>query len=238
MKLKEYKRIIIPIAIIALGLVLALFISLTQIKAVKNLTVSVDQLEADKEELRAKYLMLSSLDEGDIQRQSALAELAVPSEKNIPFILQSFRNAVESANFVISDFKFMPGELTREEISELEEKNGVEKLPLSASIIGPADNLENLIDAFETTFPLFDLRAVEFKRNVDQENKARIKLELFTFYCPPLAKRQFTEISLDELVLTDKESSLLEEISAFSRPELKRRESRGLERKSDNPFVF
>lgn len=238
MNLKLPKKILIPALVILVGVVSIFLVSSSQIKVIKKLNASVEQLRNDKEELRAKYLMLSSLDEKNIEQQSALAELAVPSEKNIPFILQAFRDAVSKADFLIKEFKFAPGEVRGKEFSSVKTKKVIEELPLTATLIGPADNLNKLLASLESSFPLFEVKNVNFTKDLGQPNKARLKLELLTFYSPPRTKAEGEEIKLGQLVLNEKENSLLEELKTYSRPELKQVPSRGLQRKGENPFIF
>ncbi len=238
MKLGVSKKILIPGLIIFLSVVSILAIGLTQVEVIKKLGTSVEKLEKDNEDLRSKYLMLSSLDKKNIERQAALAELAVPSEKNIPFILQSFRDAVDESDFVIKEFKFTPGEISKEKASSEEVEKRIDELPLTASLVGSSDNFKLLLNNLETTFPIFEVEEAKFSRDKESRDKAKLDLSLITFYSPPLVKLEYEDLKLDQLVLNEEEEKLLEELNSYSRPELKRGESGGLKRKSDNPFVF
>ncbi len=231
------KEVLIPGLVIFSGLVLLIVIGYTQVKVIKEMRASVDQLEKDEQDLRERYLMLSSLDERNLEQQSALAELAVPSEKNIPFILQAFRNAVEESSFLIKEFKFSPGEISKEEVT-LDSGEVIEELPLEINLVGPSENLNQLIDELENTVPIFEIRDIDFKVEEKQPDKASLKVKLLTFYSPPLVEADIDMVRLEHLVLTEDQTGLLEELKTYSRPELVRRPIRDLERKSDNPFVF
>lgn len=237
MKLNISKEILIPGFIISLGIIALLAIGFTQIDVIKEMRASVDQLKKDEQELRERYLMLSSLDEKNLEQQAALAELAVPSEKNIPFILQAFRNAVEKNGYLIKEFQFSPGEISKQEVT-LDAGKVIEELPLTINLIGPSANLDQLINQLENTVPLFEIIDVDFKVDKDQPNKASLELKLLTFYSPPLAKADIEAVRLEHLVLSEEESALLDKLDTYSRPELIRSTIRDLERKSDNPFVF
>lgn len=237
MKLEINKKLFLPAMIIAVGMFSLMAVFLTQVKVIRELRASVKQLRSDRDDLKSRYLMLSSLDQEDLKRQSALAELAIPSEKNIPFVLQAFRDAVSEAEFLIKKFEFDPGEISKEKSEPKKAKRTIEEMPLSANLIGPADNLDSLIDSLQNTFPLFEVEVVNFTVT-QQQNKAQLELEAITFYSPPLIEVDQELIKLDQLKLSEEERALLGQLENYSRPELKRAPSRGLERKSDNPFVF
>jgi hypothetical protein len=232
------KKILVPAVIIFFEIILVLLILTTQTRVIKNLRDTNQNLEKDNNDLRSKYLMLSSLDEEKMKINSAIAELSVPSEKNIPYILQAFRNAVEDADFLIKKFEFAPGEVISENNEGANMSNRVEELPLKAGLVGSKDNLDKLLESFENTLPLFEIKKVDFSNRSNEDGKSTVELELLTFFSPPLTKVQSEDITLDQIVLNEKETSLLEELEQFSRPVLKQREGSGLKRKSDNPFLF
>jgi hypothetical protein len=237
MKIKMLPKLLFPSLAIFVSLILSIIIGVTQFKVIKELRTSVKRLDAENEVLKNKFLMLSSLDESNIKEQFAYAELAIPSEKNIPYVLQAFRDAVSKANFLVKTFQFSPGEVSSESIFE-DKNKAVEKLPLTAELVGPSDELNGLVEALENTFPLFEVNNVSFLKESNSLNKARVELKLTTFYSPPLPKEEQKNVKLDQLVMTEEESALLENLATFSRPELKRRTGGGLERRTDNPFVF
>ncbi len=232
------KKILVPAAVIFIEIFLIVLIAATQVEVIEELRSANQNLQKDNDNLRSKYLMLSSLDEEQIKINSAIAELSVPSEKNIPYILQAFRNAVEDADFLIKKFEFAPGEVTSEINGEAKTNKRIEELPLTAGLVGPSQNLDKLLEAFETTLPLFEIKNVDFSKSFDQPDKSRVDLELLTFYSPPLTRVESEDITLEQVVLNEKEASLLEELEQYSRPVLKQREGSGLERKGDNPFLF
>ncbi len=237
MKLEVSPKLLFPSLAIFVSLILSIVIGMTQYRGIKELRTSVKRLDSENEVLKNKFLMLSSLDESNIKEQFAYAELAIPSEKNIPYILQAFRDAVSKAGFLVKTFQFSPGEVTSESIFQNKNK-AVENLPLEADLVGPSDKLNGLIQALENTFPLFEVNSVKFTKEISSMNKASVEIKLTTFYSPPLPEEEQKNVELDQLVMSEEETALLENLGTFSRPELKRRTGGGLERRTDNPFVF
>jgi len=229
---KRSKKIIIPSLIIGVGIILIAFLLLTKVNEIQKLRKSVKSLKKEKEELRNKFLMLSSFNLEEIKKNSALAELAVPSEISVPYILQAFRDSVQEADFLVKDFKFTPGEMSKDK-----SKKSLDELPLTANLVGPIENLGNLLVELETTFPLFEVTSLEFSSGYGTE-KASLNIKLLTYYSPPLVDIKMGDIEMQQLVLNDQEDKLLKELNNYSRPTLKGIESRSLERKGDNPFAF
>ena len=133
MKIEISPKFLFPRLAIFISLILSIVIGVTQYRAIKDLRTSVKRLDTENKVLKNKFLMLSSLDESNIKEQFAYAELAIPSEKNIPYILQAFRDAVSKANFLVKTFQFSPGEVSSESIFE-DKNKAVEKLPLKCSL--------------------------------------------------------------------------------------------------------
>lgn len=233
---KEVSDLFIPGIIIVAGLIALVVVGFTQVGAIRNSLAGIEKLKKENQELKARHLMLSAIDETEIQRQGALAELAVPSEKNIPYILQSFRQAVGSSNYMINQLKFTPGEFIGDEA--LREAGKVEEMPLSAGLIGPTDDFNLLVKTLETSLPLFEVKNIELRRDFGEAHKTRVNLQLVAFYSPPLTELERKEFSSEEMVLNEQESTLLNELADYRRVELGREEFREIERRTDNPFAF
>lgn len=252
MKLTKYQPVLIPGAIIFLAAASLLIFLPKQIGGLVKGWRQIKAAQKEIEELKAKYLLVSSLDQETLKTQAQLALAAVPEEKSVPLILQAVRRAIADAGFVIKTMKFAPGEVNKEEVNEKSKASKsktsrrIEELPLELEVVGPYAKLSEMFESLETTLPLFQVELVEITSSQKVENRASAKLKLITFYSPPLSVQSQSKVALKDLVLTEEENSLLEKLSQFKLVTIKTSESppyQGEEKSSgekgrENPFVF
>ena len=239
MDLKKYKFALVPGGII-LGTVLFLILFLPgQIRSISKEIKTNEREKKEISELKQKYLLVSSLDKEVLTNQVLSTLSALPEDKNVPYVLQGLRQAVSGAGFLIQELKFSPGEIKKEEV-EAEETKGVERklveqLPLTVNLVGPFDDLLLFFEKLEKTLPLFQILSVEAMNPEKAEFSGRAEMRLITFYSPP-KRSEGKKIGLDDLILTEKESALLEELPQYQAVNIEKRPGgprRGL---GEDPF--
>ena len=222
MELKNYRPIFVPALIIFLGTISLLALFPIQVKTLIKERRKIEMMEKEIEELKTKYLLVSSLDQETLKSQAGLALMALPEDKNVPYILQGVRQAVVNAGFVIKAMKFAPGEISKEgDEKRSKAKKRIEELPLELKIIGPYGKLLGMLESLETTLPLFRVESVEVIGSQKIKNRVNARLKLITFYSPPLPASPRDAIALSELILSEEESGLLEKLSQFKTPTVK-----------------
>jgi len=242
-KIELRSAIFIPGAVIFIALFSLLLILPAQIKALLNEWQKIKKIEAEIKDLKTKYLLVSSLDQETLKKQSELVTTALPRDKSVPYILQGVRNAIRGSGFLIKSLKFAPGEVSKEK-REKTAKKRIEELPLELKAVGPFDRLAELFDTLEETLPLFQADAIEAVASQRMADNVNVEMELTTFYAPPIAAYQIKNISLDDLVLSEQESALLEKLSQFRRTVIavkekeKQESGAGEAGTKTNPFLF
>lgn len=252
MRVERYQPILVPGVVIFLAVISLLIFLPKQIGGIVEGWRQIKTYQKEIEELKTKYLLVSSLDQETLKSQAQLALAAVPEEKNVPFILQAVRKAIADAGFVIKTMKFAPGEVNKEEtnkkgeISKSETSRRIEELPLELEVIGPYEKLSEMFEFLETTLPLFQVELAEISISQKVESRVNTKLKLITFYSPPLSIRSQSKVTLKDLVLSEEESNLLEKLSQFKLTTIKsstsishQEEGKTSEEKGrENPFSF
>lgn len=243
MKIREKLPILIPGVVIFVALFSLFLILPAQIKLLLKDWQRIKKTEADIKELKTKYLLISSLDQEALKKQSELVAAALPEDKNVPHILQGVRNAIRESGFLISSLKFAPGEVSKEAKKGTTKKR-IEELPLELKAVGPFDRLAELFDTIEKTLPLFQVEAIEAVAAQNVTGNIRVEMKLMTFYSPPVTAQQITTISLNDLILNEQESAFLEKLSQFKRTviavEKPQEQESGTRRtgSKENPFLF
>ncbi len=227
MRLSSYRPILIPMMVIITALISLVLILPRQLRALTAIREKIDQLKEEVEELRSKYLLLSSLDKNKLSQQARLAVSALPEDKKVPYLLQGVREALAENKLVIKSLKLAPGEIAKPGESQRTRaktrRARIERLPIAIEAVGRSEDLEALFRSIENRLPLFEINSFEAMISRDESGikKVTIKMKLSTFYSPPLAPKQISQVSLDDLILTEKEQSLLESLAQFKVTQVK-----------------
>jgi len=236
MSLKRYQFALIPGGVI-FGAVLFLLLFLPgQIKEISKELKRIKGEEKEIAELKEKYLLVSSLDQEVLASQALSVVAALPEDKNVPYVLQGLRKAVGNAGFVIQELKFSPGEIKKPEGQEAASKKKlVEGLPLSVKLMGRFDNLLSFLEKIEETLPLFQVMKVEAFRSKGGGFSGRAEISLVTFYSPP-KRSEGKKISLEDLVLTEEETALLDQLPTYEVAVIERERKGPRRDPNENPF--
>lgn len=220
MKIGKYQPFFLPVIVMASAFLSLVFILPNEIKTVKKNFKQVASEEKSIRELKEKYVLVSALDKETLNRQAISAVLALPEDKNVPYVLQALRNALESSGFSIQNLEFSPGEVKKPE--EETEKTGktektkrvLEELPLKVTAAGTFTGLANFFKALENTFPLFAIKELKLIKSKSGFSD-KMEVSVVTFYSP---KRVFDSrnITLDDLILSEEEKAISEKLPQYS----------------------
>lgn len=237
----KYRLFLIPGVIILASAFSLILILPKQIGGCKNEWSRIKEIKEEVKDLRAKNLLISSLDETKLEEQASLALAALPESKNVPYILQGLRESLNRAGFLIRDLKFTPGEISKESSEEtkarLAEKK-IETLPLELKIIGPFQGVVGLLGDLEKATPFFQVQNFQLDNPEKEAGNSIVELDLVTFYSPPLAAYKVKAINLEDLILSEDDNRSLDLLSQLNLTVVKEVRTEILERKTGDPFNF
>ncbi len=212
--LEKYSFALVP-GLIIVAAVISLIVLLPG--QIQYLSDQNSQLAAEKSkinELRTKHLLLSSLDEAELEQRAKISVAALPEDKNIPIILQSLREAVNDPGFLIEELSFSPGVIEKSDEENLEVKR-IEELPLKVKVIGRTEDLLDLLLSFERRLPLFEIKDCKIASLGREGDRLRMELSLLTFYRPPIKVEEVDSLTTEELILDKEELALFDKLNDF-----------------------
>lgn len=247
MKISEkYRPLLIPVGTILVIVLFSVLFIPSQFESITKTRRLITKYEKETKDLKTKYLLISSLDEEDLKVKSISAIAGLPETKNVPYILQGLRNAVSDAGFVIKDLKFSPGEITKEVIEEeggsaskkdkIEEKK-IDRLPVETTVVGPFDNINELFEGLTETAPIFQIENFSVTSAKGVSTNVGVELKLATFYSPPIVAYVEDAIKLEDLVLSEEETQLLETLSKLKLPIVESLDVVLPKKEGQNPFL-
>lgn len=216
----KYRFAFVPGGIIFIALLSLIIVLPGQIRFLIKQNKQVKQTNTKIEELRTKHLLLSSLDEEQLKHRAVIAVRALPEDKEIPIILQSLREAVTEPGFLIEELAFSPGKIEREDEEESSENKRIEELPIKVKIIGRTDDLLDLFASLEKRLPLYEIKDCKISDLGREGNRLRLEMRLITFYSPPVKTKDLDKLTTDDLILTEGELGLLDELDEFTLTEI------------------
>ena len=106
-------------------------------------------------------------------------------------------------------------------------------------MFGPLDRLVELFDTIEKTLPLFQVDTIEAVASQKVTGNISLVIKLTTFYSPPPSIYKKGVVKLEDLILSEKESDFLNNLSGFKQTAVVGGKSQPSEgKKRDNPFLF
>jgi len=239
MDLKKYRFVLLPGIVIAFTALSVLFVLPGHVSQVRKDLREIKEKQEEIEDLKTRYLLISSLDLETLTKQASIALAVLPETKNVPYVLQGLRNAVLEAKFAIKEMKFSPGEIKKGDQTETLGSKKVGRLPIEIETVGSFENVTELFSRLEKAAPVFEILNMELTSSEKKEGSCTLAINLSTFYSPPLTNYKSEAITLESLVLNETESSFLETLTEFTIPEVRVRKSViGDQERRENPFAL
>jgi len=239
MRIKKYHFAIIPVLVILTALLSLIFIMPGQIRSLAKQRGEIESIKKDVKEQGAKYLLISSLNKETLEQQASLAVAALPEDKNVFYVLRGVKDISAEAGFLIKSLKFAPGEISKAGEKKKLVKKRIEELPLTLKVVGPFGEISDFFEAVENRLPLFQIKGIELVNSEKTGESVNLRLELITFYSPPSTVYKKEVVRLEDLILSEKESDFLNNLSSFKRTTIVGRKSQSEKgEKRESPFLF
>lgn len=157
---EKNKLYLLPVLVIFASLILFLNVTLpffTEYRNIQDLKISEKQKLSV---LRENYKILSSLDEGTLDSQLAIATDALPSGKDFASILTAVSISADKAGVLLGDYEFQVGDLTRDIPSVR-----YPSLEIVLSVSGGVRSILNFISELYNSVPISEVINVEMNNN-------------------------------------------------------------------------
>ncbi|HBP50962.1 MAG: hypothetical protein US68_C0006G0028 [Candidatus Shapirobacteria bacterium GW2011_GWE1_38_10] len=171
-----------------------------EIKAVTSKTVEVNQ----------KRTYLQTVDQGEtLNNAKKLADALLP-ERNSYLLVRIIRDAAAQSGYNVDDFSISMGDVKNEEVKK--DNSNYDKIPVSITLIGPADNYISLVKAIERTLPIMSIDNFEMR---SQNGVATIRLNVMAYYLRDISNLKIENLTLGDLTPSQDEATLLSTINEY-----------------------
>jgi hypothetical protein len=179
----RYKVYLLPVSVIVLSVILFLSFVLPQFEIYLNNHDEVVTDEQTIKDLNQNILTLATLQQNDIAQNLAVANAALPSEKDYTGILNAISQAASLANVSLGDYSFQVGDVFSKQSSPA--SDGQLSVDVTLSISGDVNSAQQFINLLNNELPLSEVVSLSSRGGGGSEVKA-------TFFYNPLPSVAFS----------------------------------------------
>lgn len=154
---------------------------------------------------------LAAVDQDKLRKNQTLIEEALPSTKDLYFIMNVLGEIGRKWNFTIDSFTVSPGRISGDDGKKT--ITAVTKVPLDVIMIGPKDRYLDMVKQIENSLPI--LSVDKFDVTYLDNNLVSLKTIVGT-YSNLQVEKVAAGANWSEVQLTSSENTLLERLSTFS----------------------
>ncbi|MDD4784939.1 MAG: hypothetical protein PHH12_00570 [Candidatus Shapirobacteria bacterium] len=229
-----------PLVLLILFLISLNLILLPKINEIGDINNKTDQTKSNTIKIKEQNKYLSSIDQEKLKLDAEYLDNAVLKDKKSYLLVQIIRGVADKFGYQLESFSLAPGNLKEDEEATVKVSSSGEtiKMPVSLSMIGPKDKNLDLVSALEKTLPILFIDEFEVKGSGEL---SELKLTVFSYYINDKVEMETDNLTLNDLILSDDESKLIDKISTFNKIETNQDENENTEFKKynrENPFSF
>lgn len=229
-----------PLVLLILFLISLNLIILPKISDIGAINQKTEQTKNNTKKVKDQNKYLLSIDQEKLKVDAEYLDNAVLKDKKSYLLVQIIRGVADEFGFQLESFSLTPGELKDEGEATIKVSSSGEtvKMPVSLSMMGPKDKTIDLVSALEKTLPILFIDEFEVKGSGEL---SELKLTVFSYYINDKVEMETENLTLNDLILSEEESDLIDKISTFNKIETNQNDSEETEFKKynrENPFSF
>ncbi|MEK7527830.1 MAG: GspMb/PilO family protein [Patescibacteria group bacterium] len=181
-----------------------------KISNISEIVKQVMEVRKTTQEVIEKRKYFMSIDQNELNASVSLLSSGVMPEKNSYLLVKIIRRISENSGYQVSDFSVSLGEVKKQDVNQKE--IGFEKVPVQLVLSGPKEKYLELIEGLEKSLPVLSIDSFDMKTSGEI---ATIDIRVSAYFQPESNKIKIETLSLKEMILSDKESTLLSTIKGF-----------------------
>lgn len=216
-------KIFVPPLLLVLGFLVSISL------VIRPRLEEVAKLRREGKELRTKIDLVSkkrnyllTVDEVELSKNSAWVDAAILEKKDAYSLVAVIREIAADNGFYIKSFSVVPGEM---ETKTGEEQEGAQKsknredkkistgyIPLNFVVAGPENKYLDFVISLERSLPVLALNSFDMEGSGDV---VKLEIQVMAFYIKEKTDYKITDLTLEDLMLTEKEEELLARLVNF-----------------------
>lgn len=217
--------------LISLNLVL-----LPKVNEIGEISKNINDIKAKTAKIQEQNDYLASVDQEKLNQIAGYLNDAVLKDKQSYVLVEIIRSVANNFNYQVQSFSLNPGELKNEETTQNAKLLDTVKMPVTLSMIGPKENILDLISALEKTLPVLFIDKFETRNS---GLMLQLNLVVSSYYIKDSVNVETNNLSLNDLIMSKEELDLIDRISAFTKIENNQTESDPVDFQKyqrENPF--
>jgi len=213
---------LIRLFLLPVGVIIIFFMSLggviiPRVDSIKSLQNSVTKIRSEIKTVDSKRAYLASVDQDELIKNENYLSSAVLQEKNSYLLVGIVRNISDKFGFRIKSFLVTPVKIKEgTESLKILDKDVATKLPIDLVLEGPTDKIIDLLTSIESSLPIMFIENVDI---VNKQSNSEIKFTISSYYIPDNPNLVSGNLTLNDLIPSKEESSLLSVINQFTKDE-------------------
>ena len=213
-KIEQYQPFFLPLVIL-ISLILTSFFFLKP-KITESLKIG-RQLSSSKKrlaQLTQKAADLKGLDKAELMAKSEVLLEALPTEKNLPQLLLTFRNLAQEANINLLKVQVSPGELatlSAQAQSKSYQKTDVPFLAFSLALEGESENVKDFLDKIQSSLPFILVEKVNLAQEENEHQSLALSLNTFFLALPT----QLGQLEKPLVLMTSEEEKTYQQLDDY-----------------------
>lgn len=206
---------LIPVVGCALIIIASIgLIVLPKLSQIQSFSKQKLDLTGKSDDIKNKISYLKSMDESALKNKEDVLLMAMPESKDIYFLLNVITDLSKQYEFFVSGFSFSPGNIEGESENK---KEDLEQVDFGMTLTGPVSKYIDLVEGFESSLPILTINEVDSKSIPG--DLVEINISISTHFAVGKNKVDVSKLTYRELVMTDKETKLLEELAGYRKIE-------------------
>lgn len=203
--------VFVPLVVVVVLVVISINLLLVpKLSEYQQMSGQLNNIEQQTQQFIQKRNYLLSIDQVELKKNADFIYNALLPQKNSYLLVGMISQIASSYGYQTDSFLVSPGDVTAKNSSTV---NGVASIPVTISIVGPADKYLNLIKGLESCLPVLSLDS--FKMTSDG-SVAKIDLAVSAYYAQTNMNIDITKLTLTDLTPTKEESDLLARLNQFT----------------------
>jgi len=199
-----------------LGVILLVIMSinlviLPRIGDYSQMVGQLDSLKLQREQMVQKRNYLLSIDQNELKKNADFIVNALLPQRNSYMLVGMVGQIADNYGYQIDSFLINPGEVAKKDNKPL--VNGVANIPISLTIVGPANRYLDFVKGLEASLPVLSLDSFKIQSG---GGSAKMDLTISAYYIDTNTAVEVTKLTLADLTLTKDESDLITRLNQFT----------------------
>jgi hypothetical protein len=201
-----------PVVLFVVFLVSLNLILIPKINEIGLVSKKIDSVKLSTSKINEQNNYLISIDQKELQQNAEYLDNAVLKDKRSYLLVGIIRQVADKYGYQMSSFSLTPGELKN--TTGGKELENMVKMPVSLILYGPENKSLDFVLALEKTLPILFID----KFDVSTTNgTSKLDLVIYSYYANDNVNVDVNNISLNDLILSSDELTLIKEISSFNK---------------------